>query len=136
MLTIDLQSILNSIPNEVNWQDIVQFKKLDQRVAIANEICANLIGVNEGYIEWCPDNNPQTQLETLLWWWVIRPDLGAAIAIEAPQELKEIITNYLLPITSLKEMTINLGYLNYQFSLVSGKKTAGERLNNSANFWM
>jgi hypothetical protein len=52
--------------------------------------------VNEGYIEWCPDNNPQTQLETLLWWWVIRPDLGAAIASEAPQELKEIISQYIL----------------------------------------
>ena len=96
MLTIDLQSILSSIPNEVNWQDIVQFQKLDERVAIANEICANLIGVNEDYIEWCPDNEPPTQLETLLWWWVIRPDLGAAIASEAPQELKKIISQYIL----------------------------------------
>ncbi|TAE55606.1 MAG: hypothetical protein EAZ76_15490 [Nostocales cyanobacterium] len=96
MLTLDLQSILNSIPNEVNWQDIVQFNKLDERVAIANDIFPNLIGVNEGYIEWCPDNEPPTLLETLLWWWVIRPDLGAAIAIEAPQELKEIISQYIL----------------------------------------
>ncbi|BAZ79395.1 hypothetical protein PN497_05090 [Sphaerospermopsis kisseleviana CS-549] len=82
--------------NEVNWQDIVQFNKLDQRVAIANDIFPNLIGVNEGYIEWCPDNDPLTHLETLLWWWVIRPDLGAAIASEAPQELKEIISRYIL----------------------------------------
>jgi hypothetical protein len=28
MLTLDLQSILNSIPNEANWQDIAQFKKV------------------------------------------------------------------------------------------------------------
>ncbi|MBE9059283.1 hypothetical protein [Sphaerospermopsis sp. LEGE 08334] len=96
MLTLDLQSILNSIPNQVNWQDIIQFNKLDERVAIANDIFPNLIGVNEGYIEWCPDNDPPTHLETLLWWWVIRPDLGAAIAIEAPQELKEIISQYIL----------------------------------------
>ena len=27
MLTTDLQSILNSIPNQVNWQDIVEFEK-------------------------------------------------------------------------------------------------------------
>jgi hypothetical protein len=77
MLTIDLQSILNSIPNQVNWQDIVEFEKLDKRVSIANEVCANLIGVNDGSIEWCPDEEPANQLETLLWWWVVRPDLGA-----------------------------------------------------------
>jgi hypothetical protein len=96
MLTIDLQSILNSIPNQVNWQDIVEFEKLDERVSIANEVCANLIGVNDGSIEWCPDEEPANQLETLLWWWVVRPDLGAAIARVAPQELKEIISQYIL----------------------------------------
>jgi hypothetical protein len=88
--------ILSSIGNEVRWQDIVQFEKLDERVAIANELCANIIGVNEGYIEWCPNVDPPSRLETLIWWWVVRPDLGAAIAIEAPQELKEIIGNYIL----------------------------------------
>lgn len=96
MLTLDLQSILNSIPNEVNWPDIVQFKKLDERVATANDICANFIGVNEGYIEWCPNEEPPSLLETLLWWWVVRPDLGAAIASVAPQELKAIISQYIL----------------------------------------
>lgn len=35
-------------------------------------------------------------LETLIWWWIVRPDLGVAIAIEAHQELKEIIGHYIL----------------------------------------
>ena len=96
MLTLDVQSILDSIPNEVLWQDIVQFNKLNERVGIANDLCANIIGVNEGYIEWCPNDEPPSILETLVWWWVVRPDLGAAIAIEAPQELKEIISRYIL----------------------------------------
>jgi hypothetical protein len=96
MLTLDVQTILDSISNEVLWQDIVQFDKLDERVAIANDLCANIIGVNEGYIEWCPNDEPASRLETLTWWWVVRPDLGAAIAIEAPQELKEIISQYIL----------------------------------------
>ena len=96
MLTLDVQSILEAIPNEVSWQDIVQFEKLDERVATANDLCANIIGVDEGYIEWCPNNEPPGHLETLTWWWVVRPDLGAAIAIEAPQELKEIIGHYIL----------------------------------------
>jgi hypothetical protein len=96
MLTLDVQSILEAIPNEVTWQDIVQFEKLDERVAIANDLCANIIGVNEGYIEWCPNDEPPSLLETLTWWWVVRPDLGAAIAIEAPQEFKGIIAHYIL----------------------------------------
>lgn len=96
MLTIDVQSILNSIPNQVEWQDIIQFEQLDQRVTIANDLCANIIGVNESSIEWCPNEEPPNQMETLVWWWVVRPDLGAAIAIEAPQELKEIISQYIL----------------------------------------
>ncbi|MEG4988603.1 hypothetical protein QUB08_22875 [Microcoleus sp. BR0-C5] len=95
MLTLDIQSILNSIPHQMPWQDIVQFEKLDDRVAIANNLCANIIGVNENTIEWCPDE-PPNHLETLVWWWVVRPDLGAAIAKEAPQELKQIISQYIL----------------------------------------
>lgn len=96
MLTLNIKSILNSIPNQVNWQDTVQFNQLDERIAIANELCANIIGVNEGFIEWCPNDQPPSHQETLVWWWVVRPDLGAAIAIEAHQELKEIISQYIL----------------------------------------
>ena len=96
MLTLNVQSILNSIPNQVEWRDIVQFEQLDERVAIANDLYPNIIGVNEGYIEWCPNEQPPTHQETLVWWWVVRPDLGAAIAIEAPQELKEIISQHIL----------------------------------------
>ena len=96
MLTLDIQSILNSIPNEISWQDIVQFEKLDDRVVIANDLYANIIGVNESTIEWCPNENPPYRLEQLVWWWVVRPDLGAAIAKEAPQELKNIISQYIL----------------------------------------
>ncbi len=62
MLTLDIQTILDSIPNEVLWQDIVQFDQLDERVAIANDLCANIIGVNEGYIEWCPNDEPPSRL--------------------------------------------------------------------------
>ncbi len=96
MLTLDVQSILEAIPNEVRWQDVVQFEKLDERVAIANDLCANIIGVNEGTIECGSNENPPSQLETLVWWWVVRPDLGAAIAMEAPQKLKNIISQYIL----------------------------------------
>jgi len=96
MLTLDVQTILNSIPHEVRWEDIVQFKKLNERVAVANDVCANIVGINEGSIEWCPNDEPPSMLETFLWWWAVRPDLGYAIALEAPPELKEIISQYIL----------------------------------------
>ena len=96
MLTLDVEKILNSIPNEVAWEDVVQFDKLDDRVAIANDFCPNIVGVNDGSIEWCPNEEPPSDLEKLVWWWVVRPDLGAAVALEAPLELKRIIGNYIL----------------------------------------
>jgi hypothetical protein len=98
MLTLDIQSILNSLPHKIPWPDIVQFEKLDDRVAIANDLCANIIVVNENTIEWCPNDDTPNHLETLVWWWVVRPDLGAAIAIEAPEELKKIISLYIMQI--------------------------------------
>ena len=55
MLALDIQSILNSIPHEIRWQDIVQFEKIDDRVTIADDLCANIIGVNEGTIQSCPN---------------------------------------------------------------------------------
>ncbi len=65
-------------------------------LAIANDLCTNIIGVKEGTIEWCPNENPPNHLEKLVWWWVVRPDLGSAIAIEAPQKLKNIIIQYIM----------------------------------------
>jgi hypothetical protein len=52
--------------------------------------------VNDGCIEWCPKEEPPSDLEKLVWWWVVRPDLGAAVDLEAPLELKRIIGNYIL----------------------------------------
>jgi hypothetical protein len=65
MLTPDIQSILYSIPHQSPWPDIVQFEKLDDRVAIANNLCANIIGINENTIEGCPNDEPPNHLETL-----------------------------------------------------------------------
>lgn len=96
MLTLDVETILNSIPNEVAWEDVVQLDQLDDRVAIANDFYPNIVGVNDGSIEWSPNSEPPSYLEKLVWWWVVRPDLGAAIALEAPLELKKIIGNYIL----------------------------------------
>lgn len=100
----DVESILNSINSKVPWQEVVEFEKIDERVAVANSILPNLIGMNDGYIEWCPNNEPPTLIETLIWSWTVRPDLGAAIASDAPkdieeaQKLKEAIADYILQV--------------------------------------
>jgi hypothetical protein len=101
LLNKDIKSIVKSINYQVPWQEIVEFEKMDERVAIANCIFANLIGVNEGYIECCPSDNTPSLMETFTWWWVVRPDLGAAIAINLPdtkeaQKLREAIADYIL----------------------------------------
>ena len=96
MQFINLKSAVNSIPNEVAWEDVVQLEQLYDRVAIANDFCPNIVGVNDGCIEWCLKEEPPSDLEKLVWWWVVRPDLGAAVALEAPLELKRIIGNCIL----------------------------------------
>ena len=100
----DVNSILSSIKHKVAWEEIVEFEKIDERVAVANCIFPNLIGINDGYIECCLSNDPPTLTETLTWWWTVRPDLGAAIASDVPkdieeaQQLKEAIADYILQV--------------------------------------
>ena len=102
LLPSDIKIILNSISYSALWQDIVEFEKLDERVAIVNCIFANLIGVNNGYIECCPSDNAPSLMESFTWWWVVRPDLGAAITINLhknvaeAQKLREAIADYIL----------------------------------------
>jgi hypothetical protein len=90
----DVEAIVRSLPLEVAWKDIVQFEHIDERVLAANWVSGDIIGVGEGFVEWCPNHDPPSDAETLLWWWVVRPDLGAAIAYEATTEIREVIAEY------------------------------------------
>lgn len=90
----DIEQILNAIPDQVKWGEIVQFEHIDGRVLIANSIYGDVVGVGEGSVEWCP--NPDTPKDArLVWWWVVRPDLGAAIAYEASDVLRQQIADYI-----------------------------------------
>lgn len=91
----DVREMLQSLPDEVPFSMIPEFDRLDARVSAANGIHV-VVGMNRGFVEFCPDEDPPTEAERLAWWWVVRPDLGAAIAAEADDELAEIIGQYIL----------------------------------------
>ena len=95
----DIEQILSAIPDEVRWEEVVQFEHLDERVLIANAVYGDIVGVSEGSVEWCPNPNTPDNAR-LLWLWVVRPDLGAAIAYKAPIEVRRQIADYILEYSS------------------------------------
>jgi len=77
------------------WGAIIDFSRIDERVSSVNAAFTNLVGVNEGYLEWCPNEDPPAPDETLAWLWVVRPDLGDEIASAAANEFfRAVIRRY------------------------------------------
>jgi len=88
------RSTLQSLPSRVAWRDVPEFERLDERVLAIDWLCGDIIDVSDGWVGWCPNNEPPTVAETLAWWWVARPDLGNEIAKEADEEFRQIILEY------------------------------------------
>jgi hypothetical protein len=77
------------------WSDLPDLARLDERVSIANVAFRNVVGVNEGYIEWCPNDRPPKDDEALAWLWVVRPELGEEIAaLTTSQHFRTLIREY------------------------------------------
>lgn len=70
-----LEELIENYPNEIAFDEIVDFENFDDRLSVVDCIVVNSIGVNEGFIEFIPDNNPPLKEEILCWIWAIRPDL-------------------------------------------------------------
>jgi hypothetical protein len=87
-------ALLSDPPKAVAWSDIVDCDRLDERRSCIDCLHANILGVNEGHVEWSPNDSPPSQAETLAWLWFIRPDLGVEIASEAPADLRNLIWKY------------------------------------------
>jgi hypothetical protein len=93
----DIKAILQALPQKVAWEDVVHKQYLDERVAAMNYLYGDIIGVIEGFVEWCPNNDPPTEMETFAWSWIIRPDLSVAIMDALlDEEFREIATNYIV----------------------------------------
>jgi hypothetical protein len=96
MKNITLKSILENYPTRIDFDKIVEFEKFDERLSVIDCIVINTIGVEDGYIEFIPDNNPPLVDEVYCWIWAFRPDLASEILSETNNEdLKVALTSYL-----------------------------------------
>lgn len=86
--------IPEKFPREVPWGDIERFDDFDVRVSAIGCIFANIIGVNDGYVEWCPNGDPPSRDEYLAWLWVVKPGLGKVISGESSGNFRELVQAY------------------------------------------
>jgi hypothetical protein len=87
-------SIPNELPSEVKYGEIENFEDLETRVSAIDSLFANIIGVNEDFVEWCPNEDPPSRQEYLAWAWLVRPSLGKEIQLESSSALSRLITAY------------------------------------------
>ena len=88
------RQLINTPPKTFPWAEVVDFQKLDERLSCIDCLYTNIIGVNDGEVEWCPNDDPPSKEETLAWLWFIRPDLSGEITNDAPQKLKYLMESY------------------------------------------
>lgn len=93
----ELNQIIESIPKEVSWKEIVDFDNFDERLSAISVLFVNTIGVCENYIEFCPDNEPPLREEELSWIWSYRPDLSdELLKLELSDDFRMLINSYKL----------------------------------------
>lgn len=91
----ELEKILETVPVEVPWNQIVEFDKFDERQSAVTVLYSNTIGVRENYIEFCPDYAPPLREEILSWIWAYRPDLGnEMLGMKPTEDFKILIESY------------------------------------------
>ena len=57
----------------VAFSEIVEFDRIDDRVAIINTAFDLLIGMNLGFVEFCPNQNPPSRAELIALAWLVNP---------------------------------------------------------------
>ena len=87
---------IDETPREVPWTEIDDFANLDERVGVVTVLFGNMFGVNDGYVEWCPDDIPPTEQEQerLAWLWLCWPCLFDELRLGAKRDLLEVMTEY------------------------------------------
>ncbi len=91
----DIYNELAEIKYEIYFQEIVEFNRFEERFFEIELYFGDILGMCEGYVEFCPNNSPADLEEELLpWLWLIRPDLSEDIILLAENKLKEIIFSY------------------------------------------
>jgi len=80
--TIDALSLGRSLAKEIPLSDVREVDDLDMRIGCVSVHFANIIGVGERSIEFCPNSEPPADDEVLAWTWVVRPDLKESILMQ------------------------------------------------------
>tara|TARA_R110000796_G_scaffold77585_1_gene173302 strand:- start:27966 stop:28289 length:324 start_codon:yes stop_codon:yes gene_type:complete len=91
----ELNQIMESIPKEVPWKEVVDFDNFDERLSAISVLFVNTIGVCENHIEFCSDNDPPLREEVLSWIWSYRPDLAEDfLKLELSDDFRLLINSY------------------------------------------
>lgn len=85
---------LDSTPTHFNWADIEEFDRFDERRSAVDCLFANTVGVNDGFVEWCPNGDPPDIDERLAWIWCVQPSAGEEILMLAQSNLRYLIESY------------------------------------------
>jgi hypothetical protein len=81
-------------PREVPFAEVGDFDQLDERVSAVKVIFGSVVGVNDGYIEWCPDDVTPSEQERLAWIWLCSPSLDGEILPRADGWFRDLIVAY------------------------------------------
>jgi len=76
-----------------SW-NIQQVERLNERIAIANSLCRDIVHANGYCISWQPQSELPSILEVLIWLWVVHPNAWQTINTVAPQEFRNAIVYY------------------------------------------
>ena len=90
-----LLDALNKITRKVRWSDIRDRGRFDERRSLIDAVFQNIIGVQQSYVSWCPNDDPPSRDESLAFLWVIRPEFGEEIMQTTKHSgLREVIQEY------------------------------------------
>ena len=90
-MTIEIPEITHI---EVQFSYIEDFENLDNRVSALSCIHANTIGVNEGFVEFCPNDKPVNPQEYYGWLWLLKPHSSKEYINDCDDNLKNLIIAY------------------------------------------
>ena len=84
----------DSTPLQVRWRDIADFEWLDERVSAVRVLFGSVIGVSDGYVQWCTDSLPPAESERLAWIWVCWPHLDEQVMPRARADHRKLMAAY------------------------------------------
>lgn len=81
-------------PRQVPWSAVGEFERLDERVGAMTVIFGSVIGVNDGSVDWCPDDLPPSEQERLAWIWLCNPALDIDMLPHLEGWVRELVVAY------------------------------------------